>query len=40
VATVRAELDEATFASAWAEGQALPLDQAIEQAKQVLLEVR
>ena len=32
VATVRAQLDEATFAAAWAEGQALTLEQAIAEA--------
>jgi hypothetical protein len=28
----RAALDEATFAAAWAEGRALPLDQAVAEA--------
>jgi tetratricopeptide (TPR) repeat protein len=32
VANVRAQLDEATFAAAWAEGQALTLEQAIAEA--------
>lgn len=32
VATVRAQLDEATFAAAWAAGQALTLEQAIAEA--------
>jgi tetratricopeptide (TPR) repeat protein len=32
VATVRAQLDEATFAAAWAAGRALPLEQAIADA--------
>ena len=32
VATVRAQLDEATFAAAWAAGRALPLEQAIAEA--------
>jgi tetratricopeptide (TPR) repeat protein len=32
LAAVRAQLDEATFALAWAAGQAMPLEQAIEYA--------
>ena len=32
VAAARAQLDEATFAAAWAAGQALTLDQAIAEA--------
>jgi tetratricopeptide (TPR) repeat protein len=32
VAVVRAHLDEATFAAAWAEGRAMPLEQAIAEA--------
>jgi len=32
VASVRAQLDEATFGAAWAEGQALTLEQAIAEA--------
>jgi len=32
VASVRAQLDEASFAAAWAEGQAMSLDQAISYA--------
>ncbi len=32
VTTVRAQLDEATFASAWEAGRALTLEQAIEEA--------
>ena len=32
VAEVRARLDQATFAAAWAEGRAMPLEQAIEYA--------
>jgi tetratricopeptide (TPR) repeat protein len=32
LATVRSQLDEATFAAAWAEGQALTLEQAIAEA--------
>jgi hypothetical protein len=32
VATVRAGLDEAAFARAWAEGGAMTLDQAIDYA--------
>lgn len=35
VATVRAQLDEAVFMRAWAEGRAMPLEQAIAAAKQV-----
>jgi hypothetical protein len=31
-AAVRAQLDEATFAAAWAAGQAMPLKQAIAEA--------
>ncbi|HEU5369441.1 MAG TPA: LuxR C-terminal-related transcriptional regulator [Ktedonobacterales bacterium] len=31
-AAVRAQLDEATFQAAWAEGRALPLEQAVAQA--------
>jgi tetratricopeptide (TPR) repeat protein len=34
VATLRAQLDEATFATAWAAGRALPLEQAIAEALQ------
>jgi predicted ATPase/DNA-binding SARP family transcriptional activator len=34
-AMVRAQLDDATFAAAWGEGQALSLDQAITEALQV-----
>jgi tetratricopeptide (TPR) repeat protein len=32
VAAVRAQLDEKSFAAAWAEGQAMPLEQAIAEA--------
>jgi hypothetical protein len=32
VAAVRAQLDEAAFAAAWAEGQAMPLTQAVAYA--------
>jgi hypothetical protein len=32
VATMRAQLDEATFVAAWAEGRAMPLEQAIAYA--------
>jgi hypothetical protein len=32
VAAVRAQLDEAEFASAWAEGQALPWERVVEEA--------
>jgi hypothetical protein len=32
IAAVRAHLDEATFAAAWAAGQALTLEQAIAEA--------
>jgi hypothetical protein len=32
VAAVRAQLDEATFAAAWAEGQAMTLEQAVAEA--------
>ena len=32
VATVRAQLDGATFAAAWAEGRAMALEQAIAYA--------
>jgi hypothetical protein len=32
IAAVRAQLDEATFQAAWAEGRALTLEQAVEQA--------
>jgi hypothetical protein len=32
VAATRAKLDETTFAAAWAEGQALTLEQAIAEA--------
>jgi hypothetical protein len=32
LAAVRAALGEAAFSSAWAEGRALPLEQAIEYA--------
>lgn len=32
VAAVRAQLDEATFAAAWAEGRAMILEQAIDYA--------
>ena len=35
VAAVRAQLDEATFAAAWAEGRAMTLEQAIDYARQV-----
>jgi DNA-binding NarL/FixJ family response regulator len=35
VAAVRAQLDEATFASAWAAGRALSLDQAVAEALRV-----
>jgi predicted ATPase/DNA-binding CsgD family transcriptional regulator len=35
VAAVRAQLDEATFQRAWAEGRAMTLEQAIAAAKQV-----
>ncbi len=34
LATIRAQLDDATFAAAWAAGQALPLEQAIAEALQ------
>ena len=34
VAACRAELDDATFAAAWAAGRALPLEQAIAEALQ------
>jgi hypothetical protein len=32
VAAVRAQLDDATFAAAWAEGQAMSLEQAVAYA--------
>jgi hypothetical protein len=32
VAAARSQLDEATFAVAWAEGRAMPLEQAIAYA--------
>jgi hypothetical protein len=32
IATVRAQLGDAAFAAAWAEGQALPLEQAVAYA--------
>ena len=32
LARVRAQLDEAAFAAAWAEGQAMTIEQAIEYA--------
>ncbi|HET9221620.1 MAG TPA: hypothetical protein VFO07_03915, partial [Roseiflexaceae bacterium] len=32
IAAIRAQLDEATFAAAWAEGQQMPLEQAIAEA--------
>ncbi|HEX9922142.1 MAG TPA: hypothetical protein VGD99_05735, partial [Anaerolineae bacterium] len=32
VAVVRAQLDEATFAAAWAEGRAMTLEQAVDDA--------
>jgi len=32
VATLRAQLDEAAFSRAWAEGQAMTMEQAIEYA--------
>jgi hypothetical protein len=32
VAAVRAQLESATFAAAWAEGHRVPLDQAISEA--------
>jgi hypothetical protein len=32
VTTVRAQLDEASFAAAWAEGRAMTLEQAVEYA--------
>ena len=31
-ATIRAQLDDATFAAAWAAGQALTLEQAVDEA--------
>jgi DNA-binding CsgD family transcriptional regulator len=34
-AAVRAQLDEATFVAAWADGEALSLEQAIAEAEQV-----
>jgi hypothetical protein len=32
ITTVRAQLDDVTFATAWAEGQAMTLEQAIAEA--------
>lgn len=32
VASTRAQLDDATFAAAWAAGRAMPLEQAIAEA--------
>jgi DNA-binding NarL/FixJ family response regulator len=38
IAAVRAQLEEATFAAAWAAGRALSLDQAIAEAERFALE--
>ncbi|HJZ45519.1 MAG TPA: hypothetical protein VKE41_00065 [Roseiflexaceae bacterium] len=35
IATTRAQLDDATFAAAWAEGRAMTLEQAIAYALEV-----
>jgi DNA-binding CsgD family transcriptional regulator len=35
LATVRAQIDPATFDAAWADGQALPLEQAIAEAQDI-----
>ena len=37
--SVRAQLDEATFAKAWAEGRTMPLEQAIQEALSVANEI-
>ena len=36
IAVARAQLDAATFAAAWAEGQAMSLEQAIEEAQSLI----
>jgi hypothetical protein len=39
IARVREQLGEPAFAAAWAQGESLPLDQAIAEADAVLAEV-